>query len=122
MKHINRRKNGGSMLIEPLENAYEDLKDGDEYVYLGKHNRVLNRGSKRTDDNKIGKVVWMYNVKDNYKVVAMFDTFNYIQYKEYVVDFKGLIERRAPFLNADSNPVSAEQYMGEVAEIRKDII
>lgn len=92
MKHINRRKNGGSMLIEPLENAYEDLNDGDEYVYLGKHNRVLNKGSERTDDNRVGRVVWMHNVKDNYKVVATFDTFNYIQYKEYLVDFKGLIE------------------------------
>ena len=45
MKHINRRKNGGTMVIEPLENAYEDLKDGDEYVYLGKHNRILNRSN-----------------------------------------------------------------------------
>lgn len=92
MRNISRRKNGGTILIEPLENSYEDLNDGDQYVYLGKHNRVLNRGSERTDDNRIGRVMWVYNVKDIDKVVMTFNILDYIDYKEYVTMFKSVLK------------------------------
>lgn len=93
MKHINRRKNGGSMLIELLENAYEDLNDGDQYVYLGKHNRVLNKGSERTDESRIGRLMWAHNVKDVDKVVIPFNILDYIDYKEYLTMFKSILKK-----------------------------
>lgn len=63
MNHIKRKKNGGYIIIEPLRNGYEDLRDGDQYVYLGKHNRVLAWESPQTSILRMGRVIWDYNVK-----------------------------------------------------------
>jgi hypothetical protein len=78
MNHIKIRKNGGVILIEPLEKGYEELKTGDEYVYLGYNNDVLPWRSMVADfshffDNKIGKVIWDYGVDERERVVKKFD-------------------------------------------------
>ena len=63
MNHIKRRKNGGDLILEPLKNGLNDLRDGEEYVYLGKHNRVLEWRSPQASILRIGRVIWDYNVK-----------------------------------------------------------
>jgi hypothetical protein len=73
MNHIRRKKNGGVLLIEPLEKGYNGLNTGDEYVHLGERNKVLLWGSARADDEKIGKVIWDYGVKERESVVNRFD-------------------------------------------------
>jgi hypothetical protein len=127
MRNISRRKNGGTILIEPLENSYEDLNDGDQYVYLGKHNRVLNKGSERTDDNRIGRVIWVYNVKDINKVVMPFDAMDYIEYKKYLVMFKEFLNKQKTSETYHRGvitirvPSQAKEYMEESALIREHI-
>lgn len=84
MNAIIRKKNGGTLLIEPLARGYDDLVDGDEYVHLGKHHRVLIWGSIESDDERIGKVIWDYNVKDRERVVNKFQENGYREFKQYV--------------------------------------
>lgn len=84
MNHIRRKKNGGVLLIEPLENGYTGLKTGDEYVHLGNHNKVLLWGSERADNDKIGKVIWDYGVNERERVVNRFDESEYAQYINYM--------------------------------------
>ena len=73
MNHIKRRKNSGDLIIEPLENGFDDIKHGEEYVYLGEHNRVLEWRSPRASVLKIGRVIWDYNVKSRAWVICKFD-------------------------------------------------
>jgi hypothetical protein len=77
MNPIRRKKNGGTLLIEPLARGYNDLKEGDEYVHLGKHHRVLLWASIESDDERIGRVVWDYNVKDRARVISKFQEVEY---------------------------------------------
>ncbi len=84
MNHITRKKNGGTLLIEPLPRGYDDLKDGDEYVHLGKHHRVLLWASIESDDERIGKVIWDYNVKDRARVINKFEEDEYTEFKKYM--------------------------------------
>lgn len=79
MKHIRIKKNGGVLLIEPLENGLSELKDGDEYVYLGKCNEVLCWESVTVDDERIGKVIWDYGVGAREMFVCGFDEVDYAQ-------------------------------------------
>ena len=81
---IKRKKNNGTLLIELLKNGFDDLKDGDEYVYLGKHNRVLLWASIESDDERIGKIIWDYNVKDRARVINKFNEDEYTELKKYI--------------------------------------
>lgn len=84
MNNIRRKKNGGDIIIEPLINGFEDLNDGDEYVHIGKHNKVLLWGSEIAKDTNIAKIIWDYNVKDRDKVVNKFVLSEYDNYKNYI--------------------------------------
>ena len=81
MNPIRRKKNGGTLLIEPLPRGYDDLNDGDEYVHLGKHHRVLLWCSIESDDERIGKVIWDYNVKERARVISKFQEDEYTEFK-----------------------------------------
>jgi len=84
MNHIRRKKNGGVLLIEPLEKGYNELKTGDEYVHLGERNKVLLWGSATADDDRIGKVIWDYGVKERERVVNSFDEKEYAEHIYYM--------------------------------------
>jgi len=84
MNPIRRKKNGGTLLIEPLARGYDDLKEGDEYVHLGKHHRVLLWASIESDDERIGRVVWDYNVKDRARVISKFQEDEYTLFKKHM--------------------------------------
>lgn len=86
MKTIRRKKNGGVVLIQLLENGFDDLVDGDEYICLGKHNRILNLVSDKANNNDIGKIIWDYKVKDRKKVIGFFDIQSYVIYKDYFLN------------------------------------
>lgn len=92
MKPILRKKNRGIMLIEPLEKGFFGLQDGDEYVHLGIHNHVLLWNSKEANDNKIGKVLWEYNVRRREEIINKFILSEYAEYLEYVKTISMLIE------------------------------
>lgn len=81
---IKRKKNNGTLLIEPLKNGFDDLKDGDEYVYLGKYHKVLLWASIESDDDRIGKVIWDYNMKDRARVINKFNEDEYAELKKYI--------------------------------------
>ena len=81
---IKRKKNNGTLLIEPLKNGFDDLKDGDEYVYLGKYHKVLLWASIESDDDRIGKVIWDYNMKDRARVINKFNEGEYAELKKYI--------------------------------------
>ena len=84
---IKRRKNGGDIILKPLENGFEDLKDGDEYVYLGKHNKVLLWRTEKAVDTNIAKVLWVYNVKDRDKIINKFEEELLQRYKTYFLEY-----------------------------------
>lgn len=87
INNIRRKKNGGDIIIEPLINGFDDLNDGDEYVYVGKHNKVLLWGSEKAKETDIAKVIWDYNVKNRYFVVNKFDEGEFQRYKEYISEY-----------------------------------
>jgi hypothetical protein len=91
MNRIIRKKNGGILLIEPLPRGYDDLKDGDGYVHLGKHHRVLLWASPKTDDTRLAKVIWDYNVKNRESVI---NKFYDDQYTEYLMETYGIRMKR----------------------------
>ena len=71
MNQIIRTKNEGYLIIEVL-NSYEDLNDGDQYVFLGKNNRVLQATSRRTSLERMGKVIWDYGIRKRDMVISRF--------------------------------------------------
>ena len=52
--------------------AGEDLNDGDQYVFLGKDNKVLHATSRRTSLERMGKVIWDYGVRKRDMVISRF--------------------------------------------------
>jgi hypothetical protein len=88
MKNIRRKKNGGDIIIEPLINGFKDLNDGDEYVYIGKHNKVLLLGSEKAKETNIAKVLWGYNIKNRDQVIDKFALSVYDDYKKYIYDYE----------------------------------
>ena len=64
-----RKKNGGYLIVEVL-NSYEDLNDGDRYVFLGKDNKVLQTTSKRTSLERMGRVIWDYGIRKRDLVIS----------------------------------------------------
>lgn len=89
---IKRKKNGGDIILKPLANGFTDLKDGDEYVYVGKHNRVLLWNTEKAVDTNIAKVLWDYNVKDRGKVMNKFDEELFQKYKTYFLEYNRVNE------------------------------
>lgn len=71
MNQIIRKKNDGYLVIEVL-NSYEDLNDGDRYVFLGKDNKVLHATSRRTSLERMGKVIWDYGIRKRDVVISRF--------------------------------------------------
>lgn len=71
MNHIKRKKNDGYLIIEVL-NSYEDLNDGDQYVFLGKDNKVLHATSRRTSLERMGRVIWDYGIRKRDVVISRF--------------------------------------------------
>ena len=71
MNHIVRRKNDGYLIIEVL-NSYEDLRDGDRYVFLGKDNKVLQATSRRKSLERMGRVIWDYGIRKRDMVISRF--------------------------------------------------
>lgn len=71
MNHIVRRKNEGYLIIEVL-NSYEELNDGDRYVFLGKGNKVLQATSRRTSLERMGRVIWDYGIRKRDMVISRF--------------------------------------------------
>lgn len=71
MNQIIRTKNEGYLIIEVL-NSYEDLNDGDQYVFLGKHNKVLHATSRRTSLERMGRVIWDYGISKRDMVISRF--------------------------------------------------
>lgn len=92
MKSIRRKKNGGDIIIEPLINGFKDLNDGDEYVYVGKHNKVLLLASEKTEDTNIAKVIWGYNIKNRNEVISKFVLSVHNGYKKYIYDY-GMVNK-----------------------------
>ena len=71
MNQIIRTKNGGYLIIEVLKD-YKDINDGDEYVFLGKHNKVLQATSRRTSLERMGRVIWDYGIRKRDMVISRF--------------------------------------------------
>lgn len=71
MNQIIRTKNDGYLIIEVLK-SYEELNDGDQYVFLGKGNKVLHATSRRTSLERMGKVIWDYGVRKRDMVISRF--------------------------------------------------
>ena len=69
MNHIVRKKNGGYLIVEALKD-YKDINDGDEYVFLGKYNKVLQATSRRTSLERMGRVIWDYGVSKRDMVIS----------------------------------------------------
>lgn len=89
---IKRKKNGGDIIFKPLANGFVDLKHGDEYVYLGIHNKVLLWNTERAVNTHIAKVLWDYNVKDRDKVINKFDEELYQKYESYFLRYQMVME------------------------------
>ena len=69
MNHIARKKNGGYLIVEVLKD-YRGINDGDEYVFLGKDNKVLQATSKRTSLERMGRVIWDYGIRKRDLVIS----------------------------------------------------
>lgn len=69
----NIKKNGGFITVKPT--TYDELNVGDEYVYLGKNNTILNLDSDYINYHNIAKVITDINVKDRDNVVEVMEEY-----------------------------------------------
>ena len=68
------KKNNEILLVDMLENGYDDLNIGDKYITLSDENTLVSKYNySGRISNMVAKVIWYYNVGDKKKVICRYD-------------------------------------------------